>query len=261
MRTRFVAVPALLLATIVTPLMTEAQVADPPTPPPETLRASSVDGTTLRAGIWAYDIVVKQGGEEQKVGTRVLTIDPATHDGQPAWALVETSESGPTELVDSLVLDRTSLRPMHRSLRMGPTQLVAEFDTDSVRGAIDSQGGTSNFATTLPPDAIINAGMLEAVVRLHELRAGWARRADLLVIGPTGQSHATATDLRVVGEESVTVPAGDFPAWAATATANGAQQRLWFARDGNVVVRSSTESPQLPGARIETVLTRMEVAP
>lgn len=220
---------------------------------------SSAAPASLSSGTWTYDVVAIAGDEQQRIGTRALEIAATTHEGRPAWLIIESSWTAGTAMTDSLLLNGESMRPIFRRLHLGGAMLDASYSADSVRGTMRRGVREVAFAASLPRDAVVNAGMLEVLMRVSAVRAGWTARADQVVVGPSGQVHVTATVLSVEGTDTVAVPAGSFPAWIVSARSDQAAQRFWLSRDGNWVVRSSATLEGLPGARIETVLTGVAV--
>ena len=229
---------------------------------PASLASAGSRGAELAPGMWTYDIVARVEGEEQKIGTRALVIEQATLGGQLVWLITESSWTSGASMADSLWAERATLRPLRRSLHLGEARLVADFAGDSARGSIRTSAGSSPFVAPIPPNSVISSGMLEALLRLSPLAAGWSARADLVVIGSAGRTHANPTMLQVTGSETVRVPAGSFDSWTvASSTADGRTQRLWLSKAGGWVVRSVAPIPDLPGAIVETVLVGHAAAP
>jgi len=65
--------------------------------------------------------------------------------------------------------------------------------------------------------------------------------------------------LKVLGQEEVTVPAGTFKAWKAEVTSaegEAGQVVFWVAADTHAVVKSATTLPQMGGAVITAELQK-----
>ena len=75
----------------------------------------------------------------------------------------------------------------------------------------------------------------------------------MLVVMPQGVS-VIGVELRVAGEDTVTVPAGTFPSWLVVIKGDQVDQRLWIAKDGQAIVKVAISVPQMPGTLMETVL-------
>ena len=229
---------------------------------PPSLIHDRVDGAALAPGTWTYDIIARLDREEQKIGTRALMIEPATHQGRAAWRVIERSRIGVADMVDTVILDRSSMRPLHRSLLLGSARLSLDFTGDSAAGSIQSGSRTTPFAARMPSNAVISAGMLEALLRVSGLGKGWSTTANLAVVGAAGNPHVSSTALSVTGQESTTVPAGTFPTWVALSVGeDGKSQTLWLSRDGGWLIRSVASMAELPGAAVETVLVGHAAAP
>ena len=95
--------------------------------------------------------------------------------------------------------------------------------------------------------------MLEVVLRLAPLAVGWRGRVTQLGLTPAGVA-AVPLDLAVVGEEVLALPGGPRPAWVLAATAGGAEQRLWVAKEGGVLLRQRASPPHAADFVYETTL-------
>ena len=72
-----------------------------------------------------------------------------------------------------------------------------------------------------------------------------------------GTAVAPAT-LAVEGEEHVTVPAGEYDCWIVSLETERASERIWVAKQGQVVVRAEQILPDLEGALMTRVLVQSD---
>jgi hypothetical protein len=247
-----------LLAAAVTALLAAPLGAQDSTAAPPALAGLRASG--LRPGSWTYAATVTREGASIELARRTLTIAPAMHEGVAAWLLLDRTSARGQTMTDSLLVARDDLRPLRRSAEMGPVRIHLGFRGDSAVGTMSAPGGedlplaVAAGATPL----VVNSGMLEAALRLLPLAAGWRGSVSQLAPTPTGLEVVPVT-LAVVGEETVTAPAGSFPAWVVTATSGGEAQRLWVAKVGGVLVRQQASPPHAAEIVFETVL--VEAAP
>jgi hypothetical protein len=216
-----------------------------------------LDGSRLTAGRWTYSQSMTMGGQSRDLGTRTLTLAPATFRGAATWLIVDEAETEGAQVVDSLYVVRADLAPvrrvMHVTLPQGPVEIVNEFGKDSITGSITAQGNKLPVAMKNRPGLVANSGQLELMLRLAPLRAGWSGRADVLLPALMGAGTA-AVDVSVTGEERVTVPAGTMDAWIAVVRGSAGEQRLWIDKVGRRIVRLSSPLPMASGAAVEMVL-------
>jgi hypothetical protein len=109
------------------------------------------------------------------------------------------------------------------------------------------------IAMAMRPGVMINGNMLEVALQGTPLRAGWTGSAEMLIVGPQGAA-TVPVELQVIGEESVTVPAGTFRAWVTLVKGDQVDQRLWIAKERNQIVKVAIAVPQMPGTVAETTL-------
>ncbi len=147
--------------------------------------------------------------------------------------------------------------PLHWGTSSGLARLAAEFTRDTLYGATSSPLGRRSLIGPAPRGVITSEGMLDALLQLVPLEAGWATDATLLVadLTVTRLIHAR---LAVEREEDVTVPAGSFPCWVLSLRTDGAEKWLWVSKEDRLVVKSSQASRQIEGAVLDRVLARVD---
>ena len=252
---RLLARPALLAAAVaaVVALVAAPLGAQDSTEAPPALAGLRASG--LRPGSWTYASTVTREGATIELARRTLTIAPTVHEGAAAWLLLDRTSARGQTMTDSLLVARDDLRPLRRSAEMGPVRIRLAFRGDSAVGTMSAPGGEDlrlAVAAGATPLAA-NGAMLEAALRLLPLAAGWRGSVSQLAPTPAGLEVVPVT-LVVTGEETVTTPAGTFPAWVVTATSGGVAQRLWVARAGGVLIRQQASPPHAPDVVFETVL-------
>lgn len=240
------------------PMPLEAQAV--PDTAPRAALVAGLDGSALAAGTWHYVSTVVRGGESMELARRTLTVAAADHQGTPAWLLLDQTVARGQTMTDSLFVTRADLRPLRQAAEMGPLRVATRFTADSVTGAMSVVGGSeAPIALAASPGLVVNSGMLEAVLTLLPLAAGWTGTIDQLALAPTGAVIVPVL-LEVVGEDSTSAAAGGpIPTWHLTATAAGAAQHLWVAKAGGRLVNMVTTPPHAEGVRYETVLVECGV--
>jgi len=209
---------------------------------PDPLAALGADA--LRAGSWTYRSTVERDGATVELGRRTLTVRATEQDGAPAWLILDETRARGQAMTDSLVVAREDLRPLRRVADMGPMRIVLAFPGDTIRGTMAVPGGDAAQVLLTPGErrVVVNSGMLETVLPLLPLAAGWSATIPQLTPSPLGAA-VVPLRLTVTGEDSVTVPAGTFAAWRVTAAAAGAEQRLWLAKDTGRLLRQEAAPP------------------
>ena len=248
--------PTLALLAAAAPVPAQSPAAALPGPAADSAPDALVGlrGERLTPGRWRYLSTVARGEERVELGRRTLSIEATTHDGAAAWRLVDETEARGQRMADTLLVARDDLRPLRRAAAMGPLRLSLDFTPSGARGTMRAPGGGETpLALATAGPVVASAAMLEAVLRLSPLAAGWRGRVVQLGLTPSGVA-ATPLALAVVGEETVATPAGERAAWVVTATAGGAEQRLWVAKEGGVLLRQRASPPHAADFVYETTL-------
>ena len=235
---------------------------EPPAPAAPLVAADSapnpltgLSAASLRPGRWVYRSTMERGGQSVELARRTLSVAPAAGPSSgEAWLILDVTEAQGQQMVDSLLVRRSDLRPLARNAQMGPMRLEAHFGEDSVRGSLSApQAGSVPIAVAMGPGLVANMGMLESALTLIPLHAGWTGTVRQLVPGPAGMMVAPIT-LAVTGEDTVTVPAGTYPAWALSASTGGTDQLLWVSKADGRLLRVRATPPQVSDLTYETVL-------
>lgn len=248
--------PRLARITIVALLLAPVAAAsqEPAQPPASQLR---VDATSLRSARYNYELAIVRDSARQPLGTQTISFTPATHAGSPSWLILESRVGSGTSTLDSLVASRDALLPLHWGTSTGLARLAAAFSRDSVYGATSSPLGKRSLIGPAPRGVITSEGTLDAVLQLAPLDAGWWGDVTLLVVD-LAEARLVAARLAVEREEEVTVPAGAFPAWVVSLRTGNAEKWFWVSKTDRVVVRTRQTLPQLEGAVLDRVLTRVD---
>lgn len=228
------------------PSLALAQLPIPAVPAPASATAAfdSVpyferpNGALMRAGSLTYILtLVKPDGGTIPLGIREVTVTDAPLGGIPSWLIAESRRGTAIETVDSVYLARADLSPERWSARIGRSHLGVSISRDTLFVAVDSHRGRSSFAAALPPGALLSAGMVERLIELLPLRAGYRASATLLLIdGPS--LRAVPAEILVERDDRLMVAGRPQDSWLVVLRAVAIEQRLWVTKNGGRVARS-----------------------
>jgi hypothetical protein len=195
------------------------------------------NGALLRPGVATYRLSLLRDAGPTALGTRTVEVSESSLGGVGAWLIAErrTGTAVPTQ--DSLWLARGDLTPVRWVGSVDRTQLSASFSRDSIFGAVQSYAGRQSFAAGVLPGVLVTPGMVERIVELLPLQAGYRAGASLLLID-TGTPRALPAEIAVEGEERVRAVTGDVDCWLVVLRAGALQQRLWVDKARRAVIRS-----------------------
>ena len=218
-----------------------------------------IDSTRLQPGHFVYRSVLLRDSSTTIIGDQQFVISPMDYAGTPAWLLARNGAQGVAMASDSLVVRRADLRPLHWSSTLGVARLAAEFTPDTVFGAMTSPLGKQTLIIPNRADLLVNPMAVDAVLAAVPLAAAWRDSASMLVVDAGGTAIAPAT-LEVEGEEHVVVPAGEYDCWIVSVGTERGAERLWVAKQGQLVVRAEQVLPQLGGAILQRTLVQTDSA-
>jgi hypothetical protein len=204
----------------------------------------------LRPGTSNYKASIALGGQEIP-----LTVKTDIKEENGAWTVNETAQTPQGEMVDVSTIEKGSLLLKRRYIKQGPATIEINVAPNKVTGstvmngqttAIDSDPGGALFAD--------GAGTFEVIASLP-LADGYSlsfRNFDVMKQKPQMKS------LKVLGTESVTVPAGTFDAYKVEVVAadnDADKQTVWIDKSSRKVLKISAVIPSLNGAVLTSELT------
>jgi dipeptidyl aminopeptidase/acylaminoacyl peptidase len=204
----------------------------------------------LRPGTSHYKASIAAGGQ-----TIPLTMKTEIKDENGAWTVNETVLTPQGEIVDVSTIEKGSLLLKRRLIKQGPMTIEMDVKPNKVSGSMTLNGQAKPI--DVDPGGILfadGAGTFEVIAALP-LADGYSvafRNFDVQTQKPQMKQ------LKVVGSESVTVPAGTFDAYKVeiVSAANDAdKQTVWVAKDGRKVVKITAVLPSMGGALLTSELT------
>ena len=204
----------------------------------------------LRPGTYNYKASIALGGQSMP-----LTVKTDIKEENGAWVVNETAQLPQGEIVDVSTIEKGSLLLKRRMIKQGPVTIEMEVAPNQVTGTTVMNGKTTPLAVD-PGGALFadGAGSLEVIASLP-LADGYSssfRNFDVQKQKPQ------IKQLKVVGSESVTVPAGTFDAYKVEIVAadnDADKQTVWIDKASRKVLKLSAVLPNLNGAILTSELT------
>ena len=204
----------------------------------------------LRPGTHNYKASIALGGQE--IPLKVKT-DIKEENG--AWTVSETAQTPQGEIVDISTIEKGSLLLKRRYIKQGPMTIEMNVAPNKLSGS-STMNGQSKPIDADPGGALFadGAGTYEVIASLP-LADGYSlsfRNFDL------NKQKPQIKQLKVLGSESVTVPAGTFDAYKVEIVAadnDADKQTVWIDRSSRKVLKMSAVLPSLNGAVLTSELT------
>jgi len=207
----------------------------------------SVDGTRLRAGRVAYGRFEQIAGVRRQVGSESVSLSPDQIDGRAVWRVLQQRQLADTEHVETSYVDRASLEPLSRTIRVRPYTHYAGITVsqrlahDSLTGSMQIDRGIHRpIARRLPPQLgpYLSDAISPVLLGATTLGPSWRGRLAVLGWAVRDGDVSFPVRLRIVGEERVTVPAGTFACWKVNVDASIGMQSFWVRKSDGVGVRA-----------------------
>lgn len=205
----------------------------------------------LTPGTYKYKVMVNAGGQQIP-----LTISTTIKEENGAWTAVDNVESPMGPATDTAILEKGTLIVRKRSVHQGPANINLDF-------AGNKASGNANMGGTDKPVNLDLGG---------PLFADGAGSAEAIACLPLAEGYTTSyrnfdvqkqkeklLQLKVVGVESVTVPAGTFDSFRVEiSSADGGtdHETVWIAKDSRKPVKSSAVLGSMGGATMTAELTQ-----
>lgn len=239
------------------PSVGTAQEAHKAPSPPRYPLIANFDASRVVGGRWTYEGRTTTDGLHTGATSRVaITASARRLDDLPVW-LVTTQRTRAPDAADSLFVSQATLRPVRFAIngRNSRTYVEQLYSGDSVHETIDVTGRRERHfrgvaALPGPREAAlipfvpfdVNLTLLSQALALNRRWRGSVYALGL-VSPPSRMPPFTPVDLRVIGRDRVTVPAGTFDCWKLEVIRRsyaGGESRshMWMSRDHQWVVKT-----------------------
>jgi len=204
----------------------------------------------LHPGTYNYKASIALAGQEIP-----LTMKTDIKEDNGAWTVNETLQTPQGEMTDVSTIEKGSLVLKRRLIKQGPMTIEMNVAPNKLSGST-TMNGQSTPIDADPGGALFadGAGSFEVIASLP-LAEGYSlsfRNFDVQKQKPQ------IKQLKVVGTESVTVPAGTFDAYKVEITAadnDADKQTVWIDKGSRKVLKLSAVLPSLNGAVLTSELS------
>jgi hypothetical protein len=204
----------------------------------------------LRPGTHNYKASIAFGGQEIP-----LSVKSNIKEENGLWIVNETAQTPQGEIVDISTIEKGTLLLKSRSIKQGPVSVEMNVTPNKITGT-STMNGPATPIDVDPGGALFadGAGALDVIAALP-LADGYSmsfRNFDVMKQKPQ------IKQLKVLGSESVTVPAGTFDAYKLEIVAadnDADKQTIWIDKASRRVLKISAVIPSLNGAVLTSELT------
>ncbi|HLA14071.1 MAG TPA: alpha/beta fold hydrolase [Gemmatimonadaceae bacterium] len=197
----------------------------------------------LRPGTATYKAKIEMGPQSIP-----LDITRTVKEVNGAWVITETAAMPQGTMSDEVTLQKGTLQLQKRTVKQGPAVINVSYAGNKATGTMSMNGQDRPISVDLGGVLFADGAGANDVIASLPLAEGYTttyRNFDIM------RQQVKPRQLRVVGSESVTVPAGTFDAWKVEMTPAegiGETVTLWVDKKTRVVAKSSAILPQMNGA-------------
>jgi hypothetical protein len=199
------------------------------------------NGMLMRPDSASYMIELRRDTLLVPLGVRTVTVSESTLGGVPDWLVAESRTGTAIATYDSLHLRRADLAPVRWSARNGVSQLAVSFTSDSMFAALQDYQGRGSFGAPIPPGALVTPAMVDRLLALVPLAAGYRSGASLVNIEERGPQAVPAT-LSVAGEEQVMLGGQAVDCWVVVLRTPTTEKRYWVQKSPQRVVKTERQT-------------------
>ena len=198
----------------------------------------------LAPGTASYKARLEAGGQ-----TIPMDMTRTVKEVNGAWVVTETAVTPMGTMTDEATVDKGTLLLRKRVIHQGPAVVEVTFADNKATGKMTMNGQDRPITADLGGTLFADGPGANDVVAALPLADGYTttfRNFDIM------SQQVNPRQLKVVGSEKVTVPAGTFDAWKVEITpadgGNGEKTTVWVDKASRRFVKSVTVIPQMNGA-------------
>lgn len=212
----------------------------------QTAPKPAVDLQPMKAN---YQVKIEIGGQ-----TIPLAVTAEIKEENGAWVATELAKTAQGEVSDQAVIEKGTLILLKRSIKQGAIEINVEFKDKKATGAMSMNGQSRPITADIGGVIFADGAGTYFVIATLPLAEGYAttfRNFDLQ------KQKDSIKQLKVVGTEKVTVPAGTFEAFKVEITSaegDAGKTTVWIAKGSRKHVKTVAVSPQMNGAIITSEL-------
>lgn len=195
----------------------------------------------LVPGTYKYKATIAAGTQQIP-----LTMSTTIREENGAWTAVDTMDTPNGQAIDTATLEKGTLVVRKRKIQQGPVTITLELGDSKASGNMSMGGQDRPVSVELGGPLFADAaGGLQSIACLP-LTEGYTTTFRNLDVQ---KQKEKLMELKVVGVESVTVPAGTFDAFKVElSSSDGDKQTLWVAKESRKAVKVAAVLASMGGA-------------
>lgn len=199
----------------------------------------------LQPGTYKYKAKLSVAGQEM-----AMDMSTTIKEENGKWIATGTMQSAMGDASDVSTIEKGTLVVSKRTIKQGPATIDVAFAGNKATGTMNMNGQDKPISADLGGPIFADAAASEMTIGALPLADGYTttfRNFDVR------KQKEKLLQLKVVGAESVTVPAGTFDTYKvelSSADGGGDKQTLWIAKDSRKPVKMTAVLAEMGGATI-----------
>ncbi|HYX53318.1 MAG TPA: prolyl oligopeptidase family serine peptidase [Candidatus Limnocylindrales bacterium] len=199
----------------------------------------------LQPGTYKYKATVSMGGQQMNIN---LTTTIKEENGM--WVATGTMDTPGGQATDVAIVEKGTLIVRKQDIQQGPVNINLQFTDKKATGKMNMNGQDRQVDADLGGPLFGDASASELSLAALPLAEGYStefRNFDVR------KQKEKLMELKVVGSESVTVPAGTFDTYKVEVTSadgGGDKRTLWIAKDSRKPVKVTAVLAEMGGATL-----------
>jgi dipeptidyl aminopeptidase/acylaminoacyl peptidase len=207
--------------------------------------------TPLQPSSQKYKVTLEIGGQTIPLE---LTNEIKAENG--GWTVTNDMSTPMGAATDKFVLDKDTLVVQKRSIHQGPMQIDLEFKDNKVTGTVKMSGKDRTVAADVGGPIFPEAAAAPAVFACLPLAEGYTTAFRTF---DAQKQKDWVMQLKIIGSEKVTVPAGEFEAWKAEVSpgdGGAVQVTFWIAKETRKAIKFKAVVAEMGGAKFTAELSQ-----
>ena len=203
----------------------------------------------LSAGTFHYKATIAAGAQTIPLSTTTEIKEVGAN-----WVATETADTPFGKIIDVSTIEKGSLALKHRSINQQGVVIELDFKDNKATGTMTANGETKPISVDVGGVVFADGGGSFDVLARLPLAANYSTSFRIFDVE---KQKLQLKQLKVVGTESVTVPAGTFDTFkieVVDVDNDADKQTIWIAKDSHKVVKISATLPSMGGALLTAEL-------
>ncbi len=170
------------------------------------------------------------------------------------WSITETSKTPMGDIVDQNVVSKGSLVPVQRKIKQGPADIEVNYSEAEITGSMKMNGQDRPIQAKLEHPVVSDGAGMDLIIARLPLKENYQTT---IAVFDVMTSKVKKMQIKVLGSEKITVPAGPFDTMKVSVTEidGPSVSTLWISPDSRNTIKIEANIPQMGNGKLLVELT------